>query len=78
MITGKFSALKGFGLFSLFIISVISFAGCVVSGSALAIVCGTVLMLSVWAVVLFLFSFWSGARYTEGTQIVLKLSFKKK
>ena len=78
MITGKFSALKGFGLFFLFIVSIISFVGCVTSGGALIIACGIALTLSVWAVILLLYSFWSGLRFTEGTQILIKLSFKKK
>lgn len=77
MIVGKFSALKGFGLMLLLVISMISFIGGILCGDAIVIACCSILLLLNIGVSLFLFSYWSGTRFTEGSKVIIKISLKK-
>lgn len=75
MITGKYSALKGFTLFFMAIIAVLSLTASIITGITIFIAASTLCFLIFAGLVVFLYSYWTKNKLTKGT--ILKINLKK-
>lgn len=78
MITGKYSALKGFSLFFWAIITVLVLAATISTGEGLFIAAGIINFIANSALVAFMYLYWSKSAKVGGSQIVLKWNKTKK